>query len=63
MPDKKKIITILIKICNLIILRNGEGAEGRVMQTLMSSFTIARCQEMIPKVDKLRNNSILLRSM
>lgn len=29
----------------------------------MSSFTIARFQEIIPKIDKLRNNSALLRSM
>lgn len=39
------------------------GAEGRVAQTQMSSFTIARCQEIMPKTDKLRNNSALLRSM
>lgn len=30
MPEKK-VFTILIKICGLVILRNGEGAEERVM--------------------------------
>lgn len=39
------------------------GAEGKVVQTWMSSFTIARAQEIMPKIDKLRNNSALLRSM
>lgn len=63
MLDKKeKVITILTKTCNLIILRNGE-TEGRMVQTRMSSFTTARCPEITPKIDKLRNNSALLRSM
>lgn len=39
------------------------GADGRVVQTRMSSFTTARCPEITPKIDKLRNNSALLRSM
>lgn len=36
------------------------GAEGKVLQTLMSSFTIARWQEIMPKIDKLGNNSYYL---
>lgn len=26
--------------------------EGRVMQTLISSLTTERCQEILPKIDK-----------
>lgn len=39
------------------------GADGRVVNTQMLSFTTARCPEVTPKIDKLRNNSALLRSM
>lgn len=39
------------------------GAKGSVVQTRMSSYTTARCPEIMPKIDKLRNNSALLRSM
>lgn len=39
------------------------GADGRVVQTRMSYITTARCPEITPKIDKLRNNSALLRSM
>lgn len=63
MLDKKeKLITIVTKICNLIILGNGE-TEGQVVQTLKSSFTTARYQGIIPKNDKLRNNRALVRIM
>lgn len=61
MPEKKKkVITILIKICGLVILRNGEWAGNEI---LMSSLTNTRCQEILPKMDKLKNNNVLLRSM
>lgn len=38
-------------------------AERRVEQTLVSPFTRARCQEIKPKSNKLRNNNVLLRSI
>ena len=61
MPEKKKkVITILIKICGLVILRNGEWAGNEI---LMSSLTNTRCQEMLPKMDQVKNNNVLLRSM
>lgn len=36
---------------------------ARVEETLMSPFTTARCQEIKPKSNKLRNNNVLLRSI
>lgn len=33
------------------------GEKETVVQTAMSSFIITKCQETVPKNDKLRNNS------
>lgn len=64
MLDKKeKAITVLIRICHQIAMRNGEGGRGKGGATMNVPFTIARCQEIMPKIDKLRNKSVLLSSM
>lgn len=55
MLDKKeKAITILIRICHQITLRNGEGGREKGNATMNVPLTIARCREIMPKIDKLR---------
>ena len=57
--NKIQVTSMLTKICNLIILRNGKGGRRENgTNTLMSSLTTVRYQEIKPKGKKLRNNSV-----
>lgn len=35
-------------------MRNGEGGRGKGGATMNVPFTIARCREVMPKIDKLK---------
>lgn len=59
MPDKKSNHNINKNLWS----GHTEKWERAGNEMLTSSRTNTRCQEMLPKMDKLKNNNVLLRSM
>lgn len=49
---QENIISMLTKTCIRVIVRNGKGRREDGTNTLMSSFTTARCEGIKPKSDK-----------